>query len=125
MLLVRTFLEKSPIHGFGVFAKESVSKGTRIWQFHEKLDIRFTPEEFEKLPASVKEEIEWHMYEPEEGGEFFYEATMGKYMNHSREPNIDFSAVGVGVATRDIKEGEELTCDYRHFMASWDHIPYI
>ena len=125
MLVVRTYLEKSGIHGFGIFARESISRGTRVWEFHEKLDIRFSPEEFEKLPASVKEEIEWHMYEPEDGGPFFYEATMGKYMNHSREANVDFSEVGVGVATRDINSGEELTCDYRHFMANWEDIPYI
>jgi SET domain-containing protein len=125
MLLVRTHLEKSAIHGFGVFAKEAVKKGTPVWKFHEKLDIRFTPEEFEVLPESVKEEIEWHMYEPDEGGPYFYEATMGKYMNHSRDPNVDFSSIGVGTATRDILAGEELTCDYRHFMATHDHIPYI
>lgn len=125
MLVVRTYLEKSGIHGFGIFARESISRGTRVWEFHEKLDIRFSPEEFEKLPASVKEEIEWHMYEPDEGGPFFYEATMGKYMNHSREANVDFSETGIGVATRDINSGEEITCDYRHFMAKWDDIPYI
>lgn len=125
MLLVRTLLDKSPIHGFGVFVKEPVKKGTPVWKFHEKLDIRFTPEEFEALPDNVKEEIEWHMYEPDEGGPYYYEATMGKYMNHSREPNVDFSEVGIGIATRDIAAGEELTCDYRHFMAAHDHIPYI
>jgi SET domain-containing protein len=125
LLVVRTYLEKSSIHGFGVFSRESVSKGARVWEFNEKLDIKFSPEEFEKLPSSVREELEWHMYEPEGGGPFFYEATMGKYMNHSREPNVDFSDVGVGVATRNIDPGEELTCDYRHFMAEWQDIPYI
>lgn len=125
MLLVRTYLEKSPIHGFGVFTREAIAKGACVWQFHEKLDIKFTPDEFEALPASVKEEIEWHMYEPEAGGPFYYEATMGKYMNHSREANVGFAQVGLGVAERDIEAGEELTCDYRHFMAAWEHIPYI
>lgn len=125
MMLVRTYLEKSPIHGFGVFAKVSIPKGTKVWTFHEKLDIKFTPEEFDALPENVREELEWHMYEPEEGGQYYYEATMGKYMNHSREPNVDFSDVGVGTATRDIAPNEELTCDYRHFMAKWDDIPYI
>ena len=125
MLLVRTYLEKSAIHGFGVFAREAVTRGGSVWAFHEKLDIKFTPAEFDRLPASVKEEIEWHMYEPEVGGPFYYEATMGKYMNHSREPNVDFSVPGVGTALRDISPGEELTCDYRQFMINWEDIPYI
>ncbi len=125
MLLVRTFLEKSPIHGFGVFAREAIAAGTKVWEFHAKLDIKFTPEEFAALPESAREELEWHMYEPDDGGPFYYEATMGKYMNHSRVPNVDFSDVGVGIASRAINAGEELTCDYRHFMATWEHIPYI
>lgn len=125
MLVVRTYLEKSPIHGFGVFARESIAAGMPVWEFHEKLDIKFSQEEFDRLPENVREELEWHMYEPEEGGALFYEATMGKYMNHSREPNVDFSRIGFGTATREIAAGEELTCDYRHFMANWSNIPYI
>ncbi len=125
MLVVRTYLEKSPIHGFGVFSKDPISKGTLVWEFHDKLDIKFSPEEYENLPACVREELEVHMYEPEAGGPLFYEATMGKYMNHSRDANVDFSKVDFGVATRDIAVGEELTCDYRHFVAHWAMIPYI
>ena len=33
--------------------------------------------------------------------------------------------LGVGWATRDIKPGDELTCDYRHFMADVSHITYL
>ncbi len=50
---------------------------------------------------------------------------MGMYMNHSREPNVDFSVPGVGTSLRDISAGEELTCDYRQFMINWEGIPYI
>jgi SET domain-containing protein len=125
VLIVPTYLEKSPIHGFGVFARTRVEKGARVWEFHEKLDIKLTPAEFDRLPLAVKEELKLHMYEPERGGTFHYEATMGKYMNHSRSPNVDFSVTGIGVATRDIEEGEELTCDYRDFMSNWADYPYI
>ena len=125
LIIVRTYLEKSPIHGFGVFAAEPVAKGAVVWEFHPVFDIRITEEEFEKLPDASRREIEPHCYQPEPGGEIYYESTMGKYMNHSREPNVDFSEVGVGVATRDIQQGEELTCDYRHFMADVSHIEYL
>jgi uncharacterized protein len=124
MIIVPTYLDKSPIHGFGVFAKEFIKKGTPVWRFNEKFDLKFSSEEFETLPPSVKEEIEIHMYEPETGT-FYYETTMGKYMNHSREPNVDFSKVDLGTATRDIYPNDELTCDYRHFMAQFDNIPYL
>ena len=41
-------------------------------------------------------------------------------MNHADDPNtagvhIEGSIEGYDVATRDIAEGEELTCDYRLF----------
>ena len=125
MIIVPTYLEKSPVHGFGVFAKELIKKGSKVWEFNPIFDVRFTDAEFERLPPSVKAEIEHHLYQPEPSGVLYYESTMGRYMNHSREPNVDFSDVGVGWATRDIKPGEELTCDYRHFMADVTHITYL
>ena len=125
MIIVPTYLEKSPVHGFGVFAKELIKKGSKVWEFNPIFDVRFTDAEFERMPPSVKAEIEHHLYQPEPGGVLYYESTMGRYMNHSREPNVDFSDVGVGWATRDIKPGEELTCDYRHFMADVSHITYL
>ena len=125
MIVVPAYLEKSAIHGFGVFASEYVPKGARVWEFNPVFDIRFTEEEFGRLPASVRQEIEVHLYQPEKDGLLHYESTMGKYMNHSREPNVDFTEVGVGWAVRDIHPGDELTCDYRHFMADVEHIHYL
>jgi SET domain-containing protein len=125
MLVVPTFLDKSPIHGFGVFAKDPIKKGTVLWAFNPKFDIVFSEAEFEALPASARAELEIHLYQPEPGGDLYYESTMGKYMNHSRDPNVDFSNIGKGIATRDIKAGEELLCDYRHFMGDVSHIDYL
>lgn len=125
MIVVPTYLEQSRIHGFGVFAGDLIPKGSKVWEFNPVFDISFSEEEFDRLPDSVKKEIEVHLYQPEPNGRLYYESTMGKYMNHSREPNVDFSEVGVGWATRDIQASEELTCDYRHFMADVSHIEYL
>jgi SET domain-containing protein len=125
MIIVPTYLNKSEIHGFGVFAKTFIPQGAKVWEFHPTFDITFTEEQFESLPPATRAEIEVHLYQPEPGGLLYYESTMGKYMNHCREPNVDFSEVGAGWATRDIQPGEELTCDYRHFMADVSHIGYL
>lgn len=125
MIIVPTYLSQSAIHGLGVFAREPISKGSKVWEYNPMFDLTFTEEQFEALPASVRAEVEIHLYQPEAGGLLYYESTMGKYMNHDREPNVDFSEIGVGWATRDIAAGEELTCDYRHFMAEVDHIDYL
>lgn len=125
MIIVPTYLNKSEIHGFGVFAKDFIPEGSKVWEFNPTFDITFTEQQFEALPAATRAEIEIHLYQPEPGGLLYYESTMGKYMNHSRAPNVDFSEVGAGWATRDIQPGEELTCDYRHFMADVSHIDYL
>lgn len=125
MIVVPAYLSKSDIHGFGVFARELIPKGTRVWEYNPRFDITFTQQEFDALPAAVKQEVEIHLYQPEPDGLLYYESTMGKYMNHSREPNVDFTEVGSGWATRDIQPHEELTCDYRHFMAEVEHISYL
>jgi uncharacterized protein len=125
MIVVSTYLNKSEIHGFGVFAKEFIPKGSKVWEYNPTFDIRFTEEEFDALPLATRQEIEIHLYQPESGGLLYYESTMGKYMNHSRDPNVDFRETGIGWATRDISAGEELTCDYRHFMADVSHITYL
>jgi uncharacterized protein len=125
MIVVPTYLNKSNIHGFGVFAKAFIPKGGKVWEFNPTFDIRFTEKEFEALPPAARAEIEIHLYQPDLGGLLYYESTMGKYMNHAREYNVDFTEVGNGWATRDIQPDEELTCDYRQFMADVSHIPYL
>ena len=125
MIIVPSYLGLSPIQGFGVFAKRFIPKGSKVWAYHPIFDLKVSPEEFAKLPPSVREEIEVHMYQPDNDGDYYYETTIGKYMNHSRSPNVDFSVVYEGWSTRDIEADEELTCDYRQFMADYSDIPYI
>jgi len=45
MLLIKTYLDKSPIHGIGVFAGEFIKKGTQVWEFNPLIDIILTPEQ--------------------------------------------------------------------------------
>lgn len=125
MMVVRTYIDKSGIHGIGVFAKELIRKGDKVWEYHPVFDLKVDPAVFAALPEAAREEIETHMYTPEENGPFYYETTSGKYMNHSRDPNVDFSDIGFGYATRDIHPGEELTCDYRQIMHDPSGIAYL
>ena len=38
MLLIDTYLDKSPIQGIGVFAKNPIAKGTSIWRLDQRFD---------------------------------------------------------------------------------------
>ena len=51
MLLVRTRLGPSTIHGIGVFADEDIPRGTIVWSFNPLIDKALTDEEIEGLPA--------------------------------------------------------------------------
>jgi hypothetical protein len=39
----------------------------------------------------------------------------GKFMNHSDQPNTDFTVFDKGFALTDIAVGEEITCNYYEF----------
>jgi hypothetical protein len=48
---------------------------------------------------------------------YIYCSDNAKYFNHSETPNIKDSPAGqFSVAIRDIKAGEELTCNYNDFF---------
>jgi hypothetical protein len=125
VIIVPAYLEKSEIHGFGVFANAFIPKGGKVWEFNPIFDVIISKEDYEALPQTVKEEVEVHCYQYEENGNYLYESTIGKYMNHSAAPNLDFTQDGLGFALHDIQPGEELTCDYRHFMTDVSHIEYL
>ena len=49
MLLVKTYLDKSSIHGLGVFASQVIRKGTKVWRFVDGFDRVYSPTQFAKL----------------------------------------------------------------------------
>src|SRR5262245_65732568 len=57
MLLVKTYLDKSAIHGLGVFAGQVIRKGTKVWRFVEGFDRAYRPTEFAKLPKPARHSI--------------------------------------------------------------------
>lgn len=116
MLLVKTKLKQSEIHGLGVFADEFIPKGTKTWEFNSRFDLSFSKEEVESLPEHAKLEVKIHAYVDKETGTYRLCSDNAKFMNHSSEPNV-LSENNYDVALRDILPGEELTCDYSAFDA--------
>lgn len=116
MLLVKTELKLSPIHGFGVFAAEFITKGTRIWQYVNGVDYRISKEFVASLPKITRDTI-LH-YSAFWGGGYVISADDSRFINHSFTPNlITYLEPDIDVALKDIKIGEELTEDYREFDA--------
>jgi hypothetical protein len=124
MLLVKTRLGQSPIEGMGLFAAEPIKAGSVTWRFMPGFDQLFTFEQIAALPDVARAAIETYTYVHPGSGLYVYCLDNARFMNHADEPNtagvhVEGSIEGYDVATRDIAEGEELTCDYRQFDAGF------
>lgn len=116
-----TELEAKPSnrHGLGVFARESISKGTLIanWGINAPT---ISESEYQRRQAEgdqliIKTAVRWV------GDTFLYcdEVADMDYINHSHDPNVLYHC-GLLYANRDIESGTELMVDYRLFLAEND-----
>lgn len=119
MLLVKTSLSISSIHGIGLFAAQLILKGTVVWRFHPVIDIKLTGEEIARLAEPCREQTVKYTYRDKLSGLYVLCGDDARFFNHSDEPNcIDVfndAEADLTLARRDIQEGEELTCDYALF----------
>ena len=96
--------------GVGVFATEFIPRGTLLWVFDE-FDRVLTPAQIDRLPPTLRSVVDTYAYVRSDGNSVLC-WDLGRYMNHSCEP----ASRGVGesfeVAVRDIRPGDELTCEY-------------
>jgi SET domain-containing protein len=116
MLLVKTHVDRSPIHGFGLYASEPIRRGTRVWLFTPGFDLDLDPTSLDVLPADQRERLRHYGYLDPRLGRFILCCDDARFINHSATPNIapDFEQErhGVDIAVRDIEAGEEITVDY-------------
>ena len=124
MMLVRTFAAPSAVEGVGVFAAEPITKGTQVWQYNPHFE-RLVPETLlEDAPPALQEFLRKYAYPAHDApGMLIVEIDNGRFMNHSAEPNTDFSSLDGGFALRDIAAGEELLCDYNEFDPQFELLP--
>ena len=115
MLLIKTYLDKSAIHGLGVFAGQFIRKGTKIWRYVEGFDRAYSPKQFARLPKPARDYIRFHGYRVD--GEILLTVDHDRHMNHADEPNTYLKA-GYAIARGNIRKGEEITNNYREFDAS-------
>jgi SET domain-containing protein len=117
MLLIRTYLDKSPIQGIGVYAKDHIAKGAIVWKLDERFDRLISVDVWEAQTGPVKDYLDRYAYPRRSDPRFIvFEADDARYMNHADQPNCDFSGGDAARALRDIAPGEELTCDYNVFF---------
>ena len=114
MLKIKTYVDKSLIHGLGVFSKEFVPAGAVIWEYHPLFTIRIKKEDIAKYgQEAIKHLDEGEYYWIDVNGDYMFPMDNDRFMNHSSNPNVVEGGVMLSIASRDIQAGEELTADYK------------
>lgn len=118
VLLFKTNLGQSSIHGVGLFAGEFIPKGSFVWVYNESTTLTITPSKWNEmkkgLPETAFASIERFAYFRH--GVWLLNLDDSRFMNHLKEPNLGYDQIKeVSYASRDINLGEELTCNYDDF----------
>ena len=114
MLRVKTYVDKSAIHGLGLFAKEFIPSGSIVWRYNPNFTAKLTKQQVEAL---TEEEVD-HLNESDyfwvdEEGSYMFPLDNDRFMNHSSDPNVvEFDLITTRTS-RDVEAGEELTADYK------------
>ncbi|MBI38196.1 MAG: SET domain-containing protein-lysine N-methyltransferase [Leptospiraceae bacterium] len=118
MLLVRTYVERSSIHGLGLYADQFIAEGSVIWELMPGFDFVVQEKELENRPAVIRDYVDRYGYYSESSQGFVICADDARFFNHSDFPNTISISQDLTLALRDIEKGEELTCNYYEFDAT-------
>lgn len=120
MIVVATSVKSSPISNKGLFTDILIPKGmvVGILTHQAKLisEFGYQKGQFEGDNLIIMTGIRWV-------GDYFIvgdSITNEEYINHSDNPNLLYHC-GILFSLREIESGEELTVDYKYFLAKKDH----
>ena len=124
MFIINTYIAKSDIEGVGVFTAEDLKAGQVISKFEPDFDRLVPTDEYLAAPPHLKALLDRYAFpHPDRPDCIVYEVDNSRFMNHSETPNTDYSDFAAGRALRDIKAGEELTCNYNDFFTGYELLP--
>ena len=119
MLMVKSFLKFSEIHGVGCFTAEDIKAGDIVWKLDPLLDVEIEEDAIKNYPPAVVDFLHIYTYGQQHGPKksVILCGDHARHMNHADFPNLIEAGDGntFNIAARDIKAGEELTCDYNSF----------
>ncbi len=124
MLVIKTEVRNSPIHGIGLYAAEFVPKDGLIWKFAPVVDLTFSARQLRRMDRCVQEFLYVYSYLDRALQKYILSFDHDRFTNHSDVPNTisryrHKKDVGITIAARDILPGEEITGDYSEFDRAW------
>ncbi len=129
MILADIEVRSSEIEGRGVFLTKDIKKGTLLIiytygiselihkDYHDEVcrDIENSPCP-DIVDSSVRYVHDWFIYDNYSKHNCSFGGRDADFVNHSFNPSMIYHC-GLCFAARDLKEGEELTVDYRLFLS--------
>jgi len=129
MFLVKVYLDYSKLDGKGIFAGEFIPKGKKIWEHDDDTVNMYSEQEWQNLlkKSTIKKRNELLKFSYRENNIWILHTDIMKFMNHSEHPNVltntpELTKINWDLkksytyAARDIKEGEELTENYKEYF---------
>ncbi len=115
MLMVKTYMAPSKVHGIGLYAAEDIPAHTIVWKFHAFVDKVLTGSDFFRICQGIDTPALHHILSStyKRSGQYFYLTDNARFINHSEEgSNIIFVDDFSEVASRHIYPGEEILENY-------------
>jgi len=114
------WIQRSRIHGIGVFAIRNIKKGTYIFPGDDDELVWVKKNALKGIAKGLRRLYEDFCIIKEKGKIYgcpknFNQMTIAWYLNHSRKPNMGCDKNFNFFALRNIKVGEELTVDYNTY----------
>jgi uncharacterized protein len=114
MMIVKNYVAASEIHGVGLFAGEDIEKDQLIYILDPKVDLVMDAKQIDSIGEEFARFMGIYAFTELNTREVMISLDNSRFMNHCEFPNTLWTYV-YGWAARDIRKGEELTCDYYSF----------
>ena len=117
MLCIKTYLDRSTIHGIGLFADQEIMAEELVWELNCLVDHAYTLDQWTALRANISEQsfLNIRRLSYKEENLIYLCMDNAQFMNHS-EASYNVAHHGSlknrMYAVRHIARGEELLCNY-------------
>ncbi len=115
-LLIKTHLKEAKHKGIGLISSQYIKEGTVVYRDNLLFDRLFTKKDVESMDSVLKEFVRTYCSFNKEDDAYYLCMDNSRFMNHSFTPNLTWNEITKEYTANDnIREGEELTCNYTEF----------
>jgi hypothetical protein len=113
----------SAVVGYGVYARSPIPRGTVVY-LRDALEVVVAPDSPLLADPAYRPVIEKFSYLDDRCNRII-SWDIAKYVNHCCHANTLSTGYGFEIAVRDIAAGEQITDDYRMFLAEGEAMPLV